>query len=66
MIKVKNEVDLARDSIGVIHNVNKNAFDEYITKRNEKLKLDTRINKIEAEMSDIKQSLSEIIRLLRG
>ena len=66
MIKIKNEVDLARDDLGVVHNTNRNAFNEFILKRNEKIKLENRINSLETDTKEIKDTLTEILKILRG
>ena len=66
MIKVKDEPDLARDSNGVIQNINTNAYHEYIARR-QKLTADAdRLTALEKDNVEIKNSLAQILKLLMG
>lgn len=66
MIKVKDEPDLARDSKGVIQNTNTSAYHDYITRRNLMNKDRDRIAALEKDTAEIKGSLAQIIKLLKG
>lgn len=66
MIKVKDEPDLMRDNKGVIQNVNTNAYREYIHKRDIIIKDRERISALEKDTREIKDSLAQIIKLLKG
>lgn len=65
MYKVEGEPDLRRDSTGVIHNVNNHSYLEYITKRNAALENRKRIEQLESDNKEIKETLKLILQLLR-
>lgn len=65
MYKVIGEPDLMRDDNGVLHNVNTNDYRSYIAKRNAALEDKQRIDRLEKETTEIKETLSAILQILR-
>lgn len=65
MIKVKDEPDLVRQSNGSIHNKNNAAYNSFITKRQAIIDDKTRLDNIEKDNAEIKQTLSIILELLQ-
>ena len=66
LIPVKDIEGLFRDSNGVIHNVDKEGYNAYINHRNNILKERERIESLETDVSDIKNSIQLILKLLQG
>jgi phosphoenolpyruvate synthase/pyruvate phosphate dikinase len=66
MIKVKDEPDLARDTKGVIQNVNTSAYRDFIARRNLMNQDRDRISALEQDNAEIKDSLAQILKLLKG
>lgn len=72
-LKVKDQPYLFRDaeSNGII-NTNDLEYNEYVRKKNlsklleeEKLSTETRLNKIESEVSELKNGINQILELLK-
>ena len=66
MYKVTGEPDLIKDQNGVVQNNNSNDYHAYVAKRNAVLHNSKRIEKLEQDNSEIKETLSEILKLLRA
>lgn len=66
-IKVKNHEDLVRDTrSNAIINQNKNAYDNYIENYRNTYTEKQRINSLERDLSDVKNDINEIKRLLKS
>ena len=66
-IKVKGHDHLIRDpKTNSIINTNMSEYNEYISKRDSKLKENERVNNLENDMNMIKSDLNEIKNLLRS
>jgi hypothetical protein len=66
MIKVIDEPSLVRqDNTGIIHNTDQDQYREYIAKRNAKLKMESRLNALEADNAEVKSMLTSILSLLQ-
>ena len=65
-VRVKGRSDLIRDPMtNAIINTNKNAYEEYIARREIKRAETQKVKDLETELSDIKDDLNEIKSLLR-
>lgn len=65
MIRVMGEPDLARDENGVIHNTNQGDFHSFLAKRQAALRNKERIDKLEKDTAEIKDTLSLILQMLK-
>ena len=65
MHKVKDEPGLIKSEFGVIHNVNIGEYESYINKRNSTIQSQLRIEALEKDNLEIKESLSLIIKILQ-
>jgi uncharacterized protein (UPF0335 family) len=66
MYKVTGEPHLIKDNIGIVQNNNNTEYQAYIAKRNAALQNSARIERLEQENSEIKEALSEILKLLKA
>lgn len=66
LIPVKDMNGLYRGAHGVIHNVDNEGYAAYIAHRNTILSDKDRIQKLETDVSEIKESLSFIVKFLKG
>lgn len=64
MIKVANEPDLARDHKGIIHNTNRDEYNLYMDRKKAILRDRQRIERLEMDNAEIKESLAIILQLL--
>jgi len=65
-VKVKGHSDLIRDPLtNAIINTNKNAHEEYISRRQQKQKESNKMETLESEVASLKDDLNEIKLLLR-
>jgi predicted transcriptional regulator len=65
--KVEGYNDLVRDSeTGAIINTNKTEYEKYIAQRDSRNRENTKIEKLESDMSSIRNDLNQIKELLRG
>lgn len=64
--KVEGEPDLIRDETGTIQNNNQDAYRVYIARRDAATANVRRIEQLEQDTSEIKQSMSEILAILRN
>ena len=65
-VKVKGHSDLIRDPLtNAIINTNKNAHEEYISRRQQKQKESDKMETLESEVASLKDDLNEIKLLLR-
>lgn len=63
--KVEGEPDLVRDDSGIIRNMNHNDYRAFIIKRAAALENKNRLDKIESDNKEIKQTLDLILKLLK-
>jgi len=65
-VRVKGHSDLVRDPLtNAIVNTNKNAHEEYISRRQQKQKESNKMETLESEVASLKDDLNEIKLLLR-
>jgi len=65
-VRVKGHSDLIRDPLtNAIINTNKNAHEEYISRRQQKQKESNKMETLESEVASLKDDLNEIKLLLR-
>ena len=65
-VKVKGHADLVRDPVtNAIINTNKNKYEEYISRREQKKNETQKVQDLENELSCIKDDLNEIKSLLK-
>ena len=65
-VRVKGHSDLIRDPLtNAIINTNKNAHEEYISRRQQKQKESNKMETLESEVASLKDDLNEIKSLLR-
>jgi len=65
-VRVKGHSDLVRDPLtNAIINTNKNAHEEYISRRQQKQKESNKMETLESEVASLKDDLNEIKLLLR-
>jgi len=66
LIPVEGEKNLSRDSkTNAIVNTNKSDYEAYIRQRDLKISDKERVNKIESDLSELKNDINEIKDLLR-
>lgn len=65
MIKVIDEPSLVRNNQGVILNNDNNEYHSFIAKRNSILKNEARLQKLESDSQEIKNTLAAILGILR-
>lgn len=66
MYKVEGQPDLVRTKDGSIQNINTNEYHSFIHRRNAILENQKRMESLESDNKEIKQTLSQILELLRG
>ncbi len=66
MLKIEGEPDLIKDHNGVIQNINENEFHAFITRRAKVQEDKNRIDKLEQDNAEIKNTLAVILSLLKG
>lgn len=64
MIRVKDEPDLARSPDGTIQNINQNEYHAYIAKRRAVMETKNRLDRLDSDVTQIKDTLSMILQLL--
>ena len=66
-IKVKGHDNLIRDpKTNSIININMSEYNDYISRRDSKLKEDEKMNNLESDVANMKDDLKEIKNLLRS
>lgn len=64
--EIKGDYDLARDpKTNSIVNINKFDYDQYVSKRNNRIEKNKKVESIEQEVASIKNDLNEIKSLLK-
>jgi hypothetical protein len=64
MLKVEGEPDLVRTSNGVIQNINQNEYQAYMAKRRAIVEQRDRMQRLEQEVAEMKNSIATILNLL--
>jgi len=63
LVKIENDHSLSKDlDSGAVINTDKAAYQSYIDMRNKKLADDDRINRLEDELSEIKELLLKLLQ----
>lgn len=64
MLKVEGEPDLARAPNGTIQNINQNEYQAYVAKRKAIIEQRNRMERLEQEVAEMKNSIATILQLL--